>query len=398
MNYLAAIDGLFIDRPSGSARVAWDQARAVRDAGHDVTIVCMNRASDRPSGPEVIEGLRVVRCDQPQTHPLSPRRYQRAIDAVAAGVHQHLADQHWDTVHLHTVLTAAGVMRAIQPPGRVVYTLHSPVEQEMQLVWSQQGAAGTLKRLLASGFLRKLERRLLQRSDAIHCLSNFTRNEVDRRHGLADKVTIIPHWRRAGEQRTMTKAQARERLGWPAELPILFTLRRHVYRMGLDTAIDAIAPLAAAGRCLFVAAGDGPYRKDFEQRARNLGAGASQVIFPGRISDEELELSYQAADLFILPTRALEGFGLIVVEAMGYGMPVLGTDVGAIPDLIRPLSPDLVIPPEDVDTMRRRIEDWLDERIDMPGPDEVDAYVNRTFAADVVVPRQLALMGLDSST
>jgi glycosyltransferase involved in cell wall biosynthesis len=394
MKYLSAIDGLFPDRPSGSARVAWDQSRAVRDAGHDVAMVCMNRSSDRPSGLDEVEGIRVVRYDQPRTHRLSPRRYSATVAAASQAVRRHLADERWDTVHLHTPLTAAGVMEAIQAPGRVVYTLHSPSEVEMALVWSQQGLAGLAKRLLGMGPIRKLERRLLERSDAIHTLSEFTRGEVDRLHGFGEKATVIPHWRRDGETRSMSKEAAREKLGWPSDAPILFTLRRHVHRMGLDTAIEAIAPLASEGRCVFVAAGDGPYRATFEQRARDLGADALQVRFPGRISDEELALSYQAADLFVLPTRALEGFGLIVVEAMSYGLPVLGTKVGAIPELIRPIAPKLIVPPGDADALGDRVGRWLDGKLVVPTSEAMAEYVDKRFDRAVVVPRQLDLFGL----
>ncbi len=64
--------------------------------------------------------------------------------------------------------------------------------------------------------------------------------------------------------------------------------------------------------------------------------------FLGFIEDSELPLYYQASDAFVLPTRELEGFGLVAVEALACGTPVLGTPVGAIPELLRGLQPDLL--------------------------------------------------------
>jgi glycosyltransferase involved in cell wall biosynthesis len=145
---------------------------------------------------------------------------------------------------------------------------------------------------------------------------------------------------------------------------------------------------------MFVAAGDGPYRSTFEQRARELGADETQVRFPGRISDEDLALSYQGADLFVLPTRALEGFGLIVVEAMSYGLPVLGTDVGAIPELVRPIAPELIVPPGDAGALGDRVKRWLDGSLVAPTPEAMAEYVDQRFDRAAIVPRQLELLGL----
>ena len=58
----------------------------------------------------------------------------------------------------------------------------------------------------------------------------------------------------------------------------------------------------------------------------------SHVRFLGRISDEDLVLLYQAADCSVVPTSALEGFGLVTLESLACGKPAVVTDVGALPD------------------------------------------------------------------
>ena len=62
----------------------------------------------------------------------------------------------------------------------------------------------------------------------------------------------------------------------------------------------------------------------------------------GRVSDEELQEWHRAADLFVLPTVAYEGFGLVTAEALASGTPVVGTPVGATPELLVPLDARLV--------------------------------------------------------
>ena len=59
----------------------------------------------------------------------------------------------------------------------------------------------------------------------------------------------------------------------------------------------------------------------------------------GLVSDDVLPIMYGAADAFVLPTAALEGFGLIAVEALACGTPVLATPVGAIPELLSDVEP-----------------------------------------------------------
>ena len=55
----------------------------------------------------------------------------------------------------------------------------------------------------------------------------------------------------------------------------------------------------------------------------------------GEIDDESLVLYYQAADIFILPTQSLEGFGLVTLEALSCGVPVLGTPIGATTNILK---------------------------------------------------------------
>ena len=66
------------------------------------------------------------------------------------------------------------------------------------------------------------------------------------------------------------------------------------------------------------------------------------VTFLGFVTEAELPRYYQAADVFVLPTRELEGFGLVTAEALACGTPVLGTRVGATPELLEPLDARLV--------------------------------------------------------
>jgi len=392
VNYLSVVDELFPDRHTGAGRVAWDIAGVMRDRGHAVTMLC---GAEAP-GIRSVEGVRVVGYAAPAASRWDPRRSGRVIDAVAAVAAGELGGERWDTVHVHTPLPGTGVVRALGSARRFVYTMHSPATMEAEINWAEQGMSGTLKRIFGKRRLAGLERDLLVRADAIHALSEFTRSRIGQIYGLQEKVTVVPHWRRETLRRSVTKPEAKRQLGWPEGVPVVFTVRRHVARMGLGVAIEAIAPLAAAGACVFVVGGDGPLRPTLEAQAAKAGADG-RILFTGRLSEESLALAYQAADLFVLPTTALECFGLILVEALAFGCPVVATDAAAIPEILRPIAPDMIVPAGDPRALRETIDRWLSGRLPVPDPADLVAYVDARYSARPITDRIVRLLEGDRS-
>jgi glycosyltransferase involved in cell wall biosynthesis len=79
----------------------------------------------------------------------------------------------------------------------------------------------------------------------------------------------------------------------------------------------------------------------------------------GRVSEDELRDWYRAADLFVLPTVAYEGFGMVTLEALASGTPVVGTKAGATPELLEPLEPRLVAEGSDPESLALAIGEAL---------------------------------------
>jgi glycosyltransferase involved in cell wall biosynthesis len=78
-------------------------------------------------------------------------------------------------------------------------------------------------------------------------------------------------------------------------------------------------------------------------RAQIAALGLSEAVtLLGRVTEDELVRRYQQADLVVLPTQELEGFGLTTAEALACGTPVLGTPAGATPELLAPLDEALI--------------------------------------------------------
>ena len=83
------------------------------------------------------------------------------------------------------------------------------------------------------------------------------------------------------------------------------------------------------------------------------------VILLGFIPEEALPYYYQAADLFVLPTLAYEGFGLVTIEALACGTPVIATPVGATPEILGPLGQEFLLRDNSFEAIAEGINRWL---------------------------------------
>lgn len=389
MRYLSVVEYCFADRPGGSGRVAWDVACAMRDRGHDVTLLVYRTDISRGEGADRLDGMRIIRfskADRPMWH---PGRLDSIVDSAASACRRWLADEEFDCVHVHTPLLGLGAARALGEGPRYVYTAHSPVVLEQEIQWRAQGAPGLLKLALGRRLLAGVERRVLMKSSAIHTLSAFTRARLDEAYGVGDRITVIPHWY-SPRTPPPDRLTARRVLGWDPEQPALLTVRGLGPRYGVDLAIAAIAPLLESHNAVFYVGGEGPWRSRLEKMAQDAGAG-DRIRFLGRLSDSELEAAYAAADLFILPTLALECFGLILIEAMAFGCPVLSSDAAAIPEIMQQVLPDWVVPAGDVAALRARADDFLAGRLRPPSRQALQAFVCDRYGESRVAPQIVKL-------
>jgi glycosyltransferase involved in cell wall biosynthesis len=178
---------------------------------------------------------------------------------------------------------------------------------------------------------------------------------------------VLPGWVDVVRFRPPVESRAllRRRLGppWDPLAITFFSLRRLVPRMGLDTLIAAAAELARGGRSFrIVLGGEGPERANLEALAAASGI-ADRVAFLGRVPDARLADCFGAADCFVLPTRALECFGLIVLESFACGVPVVGVPVGSIPEVMGPALRAWIAADNQAPALAGRMEDFLTGRL-----------------------------------
>lgn len=392
MNYLVGVQQFFLDRPGGAPRVAWDIAQLMRDRGHKVTLFVRKQNHSDPDMTRQ-EGVDVIRYSYPSPCTLDPSRIQRATKAAVSAGDKYLVHTKWDVVHIHMPTEGNAFIKMFGRAPKYVYTVHSPLVLENQISWSSQGWAGKIKWFLGRRQLMNLEGKLLKTVDRIHTLSHFTREWIDKFHAVGSKVTVIPHWCRKDFFRQYSKKQAREYLNWPAEAKILFSMRSMTNpRYGLDIAIRAIAPILRISSNLYYAlGGTGEYQQDFMRLAKTLSV-ANKVWFLGRISDDFLKRCYEAADLFILPTRALECFGLIVLESFAMGLPILSTDAAALSELLNPICPQMVVPAGNIQALTDKLRAYINGSLDVPSPKVMSEYLAQKYSFELITPKILSLL------
>jgi glycosyltransferase involved in cell wall biosynthesis len=173
------------------------------------------------------------------------------------------------------------------------------------------------------------------------------------------------------------RAAARRRLGLDPDRPTVVAVRRLVRRTGIDLLLQALALVSRVEPDVqLVVAGDGAERADLEAQAAQLGIGR-HVTFLGRVADEALPDVYRAGDLSVVPTRALEGFGLVTLESFACGTPVVVTDVDGLADAPRQLDASCVVPPDDLVALGARLRGALDGSQPLPS-----AAACRAFAEE----------------
>jgi glycosyltransferase involved in cell wall biosynthesis len=313
----------------GNSRFAFDMDRLLAARGHEVQVL----AAVGPLGPAdgaVEEGVSF------HTYPHRPELSSSKRLRYATGMNRdRFGEIHArapiDLLVLNQPLCASGIT---ENPASAsvpkVYWFISPWAAEWK---ASNPESHFVSRMFNMSFRNRMEDLALQASDAVFVESEFIRRELKAHHRkLPDrKVTLIPG---AVDLRRFapdgSREQNRKRFGIGPG-PVALTVRRLVERMGIDLLIRAAAEVPGLK---VVIGGDGPLRAELEALAASLGVPAT---FLGYVKDEDLASLYRAADLFVLPTRALEGFGLVAIEAMACGTPAMGTPVGAIPEVLGPL-------------------------------------------------------------
>ncbi|HWB28997.1 MAG TPA: glycosyltransferase family 4 protein [Vicinamibacterales bacterium] len=190
-------------------------------------------------------------------------------------------------------------------------------------------------------------------------------------------------------------ASIRRRHGLAPEDIVLLSVGRLERNKGFDVLARALGHVSRtgalrAGRWRWVIVGGGPFRTDIERAIAGEGL-ASHVIFAGRVSESDLHAWYEAASLFVHPTR-YEGSSLVTLEAMAHRRAIVATRAGGLPDKVRPGQNGWLVPPDDASALASAIEDALRDPARLTAMGLVSrTIVEREFAWPVIADRHIAM-------
>src|SRR6266542_2898968 len=226
----------------------------------------------------------------------------------------------------------------------LVWTHGQELFRAQQLPWNVLGGSGQLMRFL------------LRNARAVMANSHATAALLEALGVARSAIHVLPPGLLPGHPDVAAAEDQglRERYGL-GDRPLVVSVGRLVPRKGHDLLLRAVARARQETPELACAiVGDGPARPELEAEIRTLGL-AGHAFLPGRLTDEALEEAYSTATLFALlprhePGRGWwEGFGIVFREAGRFGLPVVGTRAGGIPDAVEDGVNGLLVEPENVD-------------------------------------------------
>jgi glycosyltransferase involved in cell wall biosynthesis len=190
-------------------------------------------------------------------------------------------------------------------------------------------------------------------------------------------------------------ALLRQRWGIASDERVLLSVGRLEFNKGFDVLARALGRAAASSSFArapwrWVIVGAGPYRSQIERAASEAGIGA-HTLFAGRASEADLHGWYEAATIFVHPTR-YEGSSLVTLEAMAHRRAVVATRAGGLPDKVRPEINGWLVEPDDAGALARALQEALSDANRLKDMGAASrAIVEQEFSWPVIVDRHIAM-------
>ena len=297
----------------GAEAVLVSLANALDRAGIDVSVVATRPDTSQSVAQRIASGIRLRFAPRLPIAALRTIAFRKVLAAASARFKP-------DILHCHDLRQALAAIRGIRrgPNSPLVLTVHTDV--------------GTRPTRASRSALRRQERYrvALLAAEAVTVPSEFLAGQVRRfaPHLPAERIHVIPH---GVETPDLSNATA----GGPHPRRYVLAMGRLVSAKGFGLLISAFKHVIDR-HCQvdLVIVGEGPEKAGLAGLAQQMGL-EQRVVFPGVATGQQKAAWLRHAEIVIVPTfPARETFCLVALEAMAYGKAVLGTDSGALPELL----------------------------------------------------------------
>ena len=238
-------------------------------------------------------------------------------------------------------------------------------------------------------FLAPMLRRIVRGSDAVTAISTYTAERLQR-VAPGVRTEVIPFGAAVDAAPSLPPPRS------PGSRPELLFMGRLVERKGVHLLLEALSILPRESRPLLHVVGDGPERARLQELSGELRL-VDDVVFHGFVSTEEKAERLAGCDAFVLPAVIdskgdTEGLGVVLLEAMTYGKPVIASAAGGIVDIVRDGHNGFLVPPGDASALAGGIRACVEnpERArELGAQGRID--VEQGFSWDVIADRLAAL-------
>ena len=281
-------------------------------------------------------------------------RANRALATTAVSVAQE--EGPFDLLHVHDWLTSWAAFAVQDWRGTpLVATIHATERGRYQ---------GHLHDHLSAA-IDSAELELCQRADHIITCSSAMKHEVERYFAVEPgRISVIPNGIDASRfdlLRGQDLADFRARFALPHE-KIVFNVGRLVYEKGAGLLVEAVPlVLQEAPHTRFVIGGQGPLWQTLQHRVAELRVG-SHIILTGFLNDDDRDKLYVVADCCVFPSR-YEPFGIVALESMAAGTPVIVADVGGLGTVVQHEKTGMTVQSENVDALAVAITETLNDPV-----------------------------------
>ena len=371
MKILIAASGFDSPRKHEVNIFALDQAKALRDAGHDVRFAAVDTRSIRHSRPWVcyrytLDGIPVYYASVP-CGALPLGLPELAGRLAASGICRAIAKDGWkpDIVHAHFL----GVAAIAAPVCR---------EKNLPLVITEHTSA--LNAPDPGKALVKTMRKTYPLADALLAVSSLLAGSIYRHTGA--KAVVVPN---IIDTQSFSVVKEDNVPGEPFRFVASGFL---IERKGYDLLLRAAGDLRRRGYALALTVfGDGPEREALEKLAESEGV-RDCVDFRGQCTRGELGEAYPQMDAFVLASRR-ETFGVVYIEAMAAGLPVIATRCGGPEDFVTEEN-GILIPVDDAAALTDAMEHMMLQRREYDSA-SIAAGIRRKFAPETIAARLTAV-------
>ncbi len=334
--------------------------RALAARGVAVDIFTRRQSTDVPDVVEYSPGARVIHIDA------GPHRHVDKYDVLdylpdfACGVQRFraLMGVSYDLIHSHYWLSGRlGLLFADHWGVPLVSTFHTLAQLKNRVAESAAEREQTVR--------YEIERRTMAGSDRVVALTAIDRQQILRHYATHSPIDVIPGGVDLNRFSPMPRGQARAALGLAPHQKILLFVGRIQRLKGLEVLVRAFARLGDLDARLLVVGGQPGTSPESREIARLQHLVAKLGIedrtgFVGAVAHEQLPLYYSAADVTVMPS-SYESFGLVAVESLACGTPVVATRVGGLTSIVHDGETGLLVPWRDAqmfaESLRRVLED-----------------------------------------